>query len=142
MTVIRSSITRPSMWRHDTVDRMFRELTANWIDTTSPAPRDPVVRTRQIEDGYEIAVDVPGVPESAITIDVTERVLSIAVDHHEDTDTVTWQHRITLGAALDTERITARHIDGRLRIAIPRAPEAQPRRISITPGSGELPPSA
>ena len=138
MTLVRSTFTRPTVWRHDVVDRMFRELTSDWTDPASGTPREPAVRTRQRESGYEVIVDLAGIPDEAIDLEVTERVLTIAVDHREGDDSLTWQHRLTLGAALDPEGITARRFHGRLTVEVPRAPEAQPRRVAITtvaPGS-------
>lgn len=132
MTLVRSTFTRPTVWRHDVVDRMFRDLTSDWIDTASQAPREPAVRTRQSESGYEVIVDLAGIPDEAIDLEVTERVLTIAVDHHDGTDSTSWQHRLTLGASLDPERITARRFHGRLIVEVPRVPEAQPRRVAIT----------
>ncbi len=91
----------------------------------------PQVRLRHLDEGAQFVVDLPGVPRDAITIDVTERVLSLSVEHRDDVDSLSWNHKVTLGGSLDPDAVTARYADGRLTITVPRTPQAPSRRIDV-----------
>ena len=47
------------------------------------------------------------------------------------TDTLNWQRRLTLGADLDPEQVSAQYADGRLTVVVGPVAEAQARRIEI-----------
>ena len=60
-------------------------------------------------------------------VSVAGRVLSVAVK----TDTLSWHRRLTLGANLDPEQVTAQYADGRLTVVVGPVAEAQVRQIEI-----------
>ena len=48
-----------------------------------------------------------------------------------------FRRQIVLGEGLDADGLRAQHVDGVLRLTIPLAEEAAPRRIDVTAGSGD-----
>ena len=80
---------------------------------------------------YVLTVDVPGVPEEALSVSVTGRTLVLDVA----TESLTWTERIRLPHTLDVEATTATYANGRLTVTVPASPEAQPRKVEITVGT-------
>ena len=78
-----------------------------------------------------LTVDVPGVPEEALSVSVTGRTLVLDVS----TDNLTWNERIRLPHTLDIEAVTANYANGRLTVTVPASPEAQPRKVEIAIGA-------
>ena len=79
-----------------------------------------------------LTVDVPGVPEEALSVSVDRthaRSLDVA------TDELTWNERIRLPHTLDVDATTANYANGRLTVTVPASPEAQPRKVEITVGT-------
>ena len=60
-------------------------------------------------------------------VSVAGRTLSVAAK----TDTLSWQRRLSLGASLDPEQVTAQYADGRLTVIVGPVAEPQARRIEI-----------
>ena len=78
-----------------------------------------------------LTVDVPGVPEEALSVSVAGRTLVLDVA----TDKLTWNERIRLPHTLDVEATTANYANGRLTVTVPASPEAQPRKVEIAVGT-------
>jgi HSP20 family molecular chaperone IbpA len=109
----------------DYFDRMFDQLTGMLRDTTTL--RTPVIDSSWHDGTLTLSVDLPGVPDDAIHVDVAGRVLTISVR----TDSMEWSRSMTLGDALDPEQVTARYEYGRLTITVAPAPDAQKRVIPV-----------
>ena len=91
----------------------------------------PVVSATWNDGTYVLTVDVPGVPEEALSVSVAGRTLVIDVA----TDNLTWNERIRLPQVLDVDATTANYANGRLTVTVPAAPEAQPRKVEIVAGA-------
>lgn len=108
-------------------------------------------------DRFVVEVDLPGVDPSTIDIDVDDRSLTIRAERQgRDTEAGKWLTRerptgtfarqLTLGRGLATDKIDASYADGVLRLVIPVADEAKPRKIAVAhesrgltaPVSGEV----
>ena len=106
------------------VDRMFAELTRSMSGT-----RTPEVAAAWHEGSMRLTVDLPGTADEAISLDVAERTLTIAVDH----EGTAWQRSLKLGAQLDPTQVSARYPHGRLTVTVAPAPEPEKRQIAWTP---------
>ena len=91
----------------------------------------PVVTSAWEDGALRLTVDLPGVPRDAVDVSVVGRILSLGVK----TENLSWQRRLTLGASLDAEQVTAQYADGRLTVVVGPVAEAQPRRIEIETAS-------
>ena len=99
------------------------------------------------DDELVIAFDLPGVDRDAIDIDVERNVLTVRADRpfrEGPTELLAaerprgvFSRQLILGDNLDLEHIGASYADGVLRLVIPVAEKAKPRKITIDVSSGE-----
>ncbi len=110
-------------------DRAFDQLVGSFFDHRRAA--GPVVDAGWQDDAYVLTVDLPGVPASAVDVQVAGRTVTLQAT----TPTLDWRRSVRLGGRLDPEQVSASHIDGRLavRIGTVDAPVARQVAISTTP---------
>ena len=99
----------------------------------------------QAEDGYHIALDLPGVDPSSVEITSERNMLTIRAERraeYEHGHNVLLAERpqgrftrqLQVGDALDTGNVQASYQDGVLHLSIPLSERAQPRRIEVQSG--------
>ncbi|HZU49787.1 MAG TPA: HSP20 family small heat-shock protein [Mycobacterium sp.] len=92
-------------------------------------------------DKFIVEFDLPGVNTDSLDLDVERNVLTVRAerpDLDQNREMVSaerprgvFSRQLFLGENLDTDRIEASYHDGVLRLAIPVAEKAKPRRIEI-----------
>ena len=93
-------------------------------------------------DEFVVELDLPGVDPDKVDIDVERNVLTVRAErlsHLPDAANAVaterpwgvFSRQLVLGDALDTTRVDAEYSGGVLRLRIPIAEQAKPRRISI-----------
>ena len=107
------------------VDRVFDQLSRSFLTTSR---RTPTIDASWTDGSLVLTTDLPGTPAEAVDISVAGRTLTIAVNSEQ----VTWERSLRLGAALDAEQVSARYVDGRLTVTIAPVPTAEPRRIEVS----------
>jgi HSP20 family molecular chaperone IbpA len=113
-------------------DRTFAQLAGLALGTGSfTRSNSPAVSATWNDGAYLLTVDLPGVPEEALSVSVAGRTLIVDVA----TDNLTWNERVRLPHVLDIEATTANYANGRLTVTVPAAPEAQPRKVEIVTGA-------
>ncbi|HEX2583819.1 MAG TPA: Hsp20/alpha crystallin family protein [Steroidobacteraceae bacterium] len=98
-----------------------------------------------IEDtaGITLYADLPGVPKDKLRLQVEHDALIIEGDlevpvsdglnaYHTEVDSTRFRRVFTLSKELDAEKISAQHVNGVLKLQIPKAEHAQPKRINVT----------
>jgi HSP20 family protein len=115
-------------------DRTFEQL-SNSFSETRRAVSGPAVDGAWTDDGYVLTVDLPGVPAGAVTVEVTGTTLSLGAK----TDVLEWERSARLGGRLDPDKVSARHVDGRLTVRIGAVDEPAARMISIDTTAAEAP---
>jgi HSP20 family protein len=130
---------------HD-LDRAAQQFFGTVQPGTWTRPAAIPVDAYRTGDEFVVAFDLPGVPQSAIEIDVDRNVLTVKAERRpldlgDDTRVQfcerplgVFSRQMLLGEGLDTERIQARYVDGVLLVKIPVAEHAKPRKIAV--GSG------
>ena len=98
-------------------------------------------------DRFIVEFDLPGVDEESLDLDVERNVLTVHAKRPElnsDREMVSaerprgvFSRQLFLGETLDTEKIEASYSGGVLRLTIPIAEKAKPRRIKIASSSDE-----
>ena len=121
------------------IDRLAGQL----LGTTNRPAVMPMDAWRE-GDVFQIEFDLPGVAQESIDLDVERNVLTVRAERVPDNGD--WEmlaserprgvfsRQLVLGDNLDLDRIEARYDAGVLRLTVPVAERAKPRRIEITPG--------
>ncbi len=128
----------------------FRELdrlTQQLMGTAAQPTAMPMDAFRE-GDTFVVEMDLPGVDPDSIDLDVERNVLTVKAERRshagEDAEvliterpTGSFSRQMFLGETLDTERIDASYDAGVLRLTIPVAEQAKPRKIAISGGNSQ-----
>ncbi len=126
----------------------MNQVTTTYKDT--PAARDEAALLPPvdvIEDGTGITLyaDLPGVPREQLNlrVDGDQLVIEAALQlplpegmtpTHAEVTLQRYRRTFTLSKELDADKVAAELSQGVLRVRIPKAAHAQPRRISVNVG--------
>lgn len=123
----------------------FRELDRLLGDGLRNVTSSPALPMDLYKDGDRFVglIDLPGVDPASIDIDVEDRTLTVRAERtvpaggdaqwlmHER-QSGTFARQLAMGKGLATDKIEAEYTDGVLRLVIPVAEEAQPRKIAVS----------
>jgi HSP20 family protein len=122
------------------IDRLAGQL----LGTTNRPAVMPMDAWRE-GDVFQIEFDLPGVAPDSIDLDVERNVLTVRAERvarNGDWEMLAserprgmFSRQLVLGDNLDLERIQAHYESGVLRLSVPVAERAKPRKIEITAGS-------
>ncbi|MER7743589.1 Hsp20/alpha crystallin family protein [Streptomyces sp. NPDC096538] len=125
----------------------FRELDRLTQQVFGNAARPTAMPMDAFRDGetFVVDLDLPGVTPESIDLDVERNVLTVKAERRpsagKDSDVViaerptgSFSRQLFLGETLDTEHIDASYEAGVLRLRIPVAEQAKPRKITISGG--------
>ncbi len=121
--------------------RDFDRLTQSLLGTTSRPAVMPMDAWRE-GDRFVIEFDLPGVAQETIDLDVERNVLTVRAERvarNGDWEMLAserprgaFSRQLVLGDNLDLERIEASYDGGVLRLIVPVAEKAKPRKIEIS----------
>ncbi|MCL1916006.1 MAG: Hsp20/alpha crystallin family protein [Desulfovibrionaceae bacterium] len=98
----------------------------------------------EMEDGFHIIMDLPGVSQENLTVDIEESELAINATSsyseagndsrrlHTEFGNHNYQRSFTLSDMVDREHVKAVLRHGVLRLYLPKAEAMKPRRIKIS----------
>lgn len=124
----------------------FRDLDRWTQQVLGTAARPAVMPMDAWREGetFIVEFDLPGVKADSINLDVERNVLTVhaqrpGLDQNREMVSAerprgVFSRQLFLGETLDTEQIEASYQDGVLRLSIPVAEKAKPRRITIANG--------
>ena len=125
--------------------RDLDRLTQQLMGTTNRPAVMPMDAWRE-GDRFVIEFDLPGVSTESIDLDVERNVLTVRAERvarNGDWEPLAserprgaFSRQLVLGDNLDLEHIEAGYSDGVLRLVVPVAEKAKPRKIEITQSSG------
>jgi HSP20 family protein len=109
--------------------------------STEPALLPPV-DVFEDASGITLYADLPGVPKDKLTLHVEADTLTIEGDvildipegmeaTHSEVNLPRYRRVFTLSKELDSEKVAAEFNNGVLKLRIPKAEHAQPRKIEI-----------
>ena len=123
----------------------FAELNALMNSALRQVPSSPVMPLDLYREGdtFVVSLDLPGVDPASIDIDVEDRTMTIRAERQAESSegiqwvtherpTGTFARQLTLGYGLDLGGGVASYTDGVLKLAVPVAEEAKPRKIQVT----------
>ena len=119
-------------------DRIFREFERRPYSVTQPD-----VRTANRDAGYEITVDLPGLTEADIKLEVHRGVLTLSGTRKTEVPegysplrrerrAYQFSRSFTMPDEIDGEKVKATMKDGVLKVSLPKRPEVKPRQIPVT----------
>ena len=128
----------------------FRELdrlTSQVFGTPARPAAMPIDAFRS-GDTFVVEFDLPGVSAESIDLTVERNVLTVHAKRERHSAEAaelivserpfgTFSRQLFLGETLDTEHMSARYTDGVLRIEIPVAEQAKPRKVEIKMGESQ-----
>jgi HSP20 family protein len=112
-------------------------------EQTRPGPvYTPAADIFESEDSITLLADLPGVGASDLTIDLRDSVLTLTGRARAPTESKespllrefgsgTFYRQFTLSDTIDQSKIDAKLVDGVLRLELPKAERAKPRRITV-----------
>lgn len=126
------------------LDRLAQQVLG--VGTTSRPAIMPMDAWRE-GDTFVLEFDLPGVAPDTLDLDVERNVLTIRAERPSrsgdwemlasERPTGLFSRQLVLGENLDLERIDASYDAGVLRLRIPVAEKARPRKVEISMGEGE-----
>ena len=126
-----------------------REMSEVRVATPAAAPRPtrrvvhvPRVDVRETADAFHVVADLPGVDHDSVAVTVEKDVLTIAAQAkpgafegyrrvYGPSPATGYRRVFTLSEKVDREGIEASLKNGTLRVTVPKAREAVPRKIAI-----------
>ncbi|MEZ0351092.1 Hsp20/alpha crystallin family protein [Mycobacterium sp. pR1184] len=126
----------------------FRDLDRFAQQVLGTAARPAVMPMDAWREGEEFVVefDLPGIDADSLDIDIERNVVTVraerpALDPNREMLATerprgVFSRQLVLGDNLDTDKIEASYTEGVLRLRIPVAERAKPRKISIGRGEG------
>ncbi|KAB1643502.1 Hsp20/alpha crystallin family protein [Gulosibacter chungangensis] len=145
----------PVLRTSDAVDRWnpFREFenlysqmgqlmnsTFGQLDETA-AGWSPLADLSETEDAYLVEVDLPGVKQKDIDIELHGNLLSVSGElkekereglmRHRTRRVGQFRYRVQLPDAVDADKVEAALSDGVLTVTVPKIETAKPKRIAI-----------
>ncbi|WP_045379926.1 Hsp20/alpha crystallin family protein [Mycobacterium kyorinense] len=127
------------------LDRLTQQLWGHAVGTATRPAAMPMDVWRE-GDKYVVELDLPGIKPDSIDITVDHDALTVKAERpyagDEGHDWVTaerphgvFSRQLFLGDQLNTEGISADYTDGVLRLTVPVAEQAKPRKIAIQSGA-------
>jgi HSP20 family protein len=120
--------------------REFDRLTQQLMGTTNRPATMPMDAWRE-GDTFVLEFDLPGVNPDAIDLDIERNVLTVRAERAprngdwemlaSERSQGAFSRQLVLGDNLDLDRIEAAHEAGVLRLRIPVAEKAKPRKIQV-----------
>ena len=130
-------------------DRLAQQIFGN--GTTSRPAVMPMDAWRE-GDTFVIEFDLPGVQPETLDIDVERNVLTVKAERQRrsgdwevlaaERPTGLFSRQLVLGDNLDLDRVDAAYDNGVLRLRVPVAEKAKPRKIEVTRSEGAAEQSA
>jgi HSP20 family protein len=127
--------------------RAFDRLTSQLVSGRR-TPLGMPMDVWQADDGYHVALDLPGIDPGSVEITCERNVLTIRAERraeYKEGHNVllaerpqgSFTRQLQVGDALDTDKVQASYDSGVLKLTIPMAETAQPRRIEVQHGGGQ-----
>jgi HSP20 family protein len=125
------------------MNRLFESTVYGWPTDSGTRVWTPPADIHETDNELVVTADLPGVDLASIDVRVENNVLSITGErkfqevsengnlHRVERMYGAFARSFTLSTPVDTEKIQANYRDGVLKITLPKAEVAKPKRIAI-----------
>jgi HSP20 family protein len=127
------------------MERLFEDFGVGQTavgQTARPGGPWPRILFRDEGETLKLTAEVPGLCEKDVKLTVNRDVLAVEGErkveapkgysvHRQERTAVRFARSFSLPCPIDAEKVQATIRDGVLTVAMPKAPEAQPRRITV-----------
>ncbi|MBK8804981.1 MAG: Hsp20/alpha crystallin family protein [Fibrobacteres bacterium] len=121
------------------LDELFREFEPS---APTPSTFSPSVDVIQVEDGFRLRAELPGVTKESLQVELKNQTLSIAGEksspmaaaqayRYSEISYGKFQRRFHLAESIDRDRLEAKFENGVLDIRLYLRPEHGPRQIQV-----------
>lgn len=124
-------------------DNMDRFLDSNWLPMVPRRIMNPALDVYEDKDNVIVETPLVGVDPSQVNIEIEDNVLKISGEskHQSEVDDQNYYRKevrygsffraTSLPKAVISEKASASYKDGILKISVPKAEEAKPKKITI-----------
>lgn len=124
------------------MERWFRDMEGRSPEVTGSWPHTQV---KNSSEGYEISVELPGLSDKDVRLDVHQGVLTLSGERRVNVPegfkavrteraTARFSRSLQLPEDVDQESVAAVMKNGVLSIRLPKRPEVQPKQIAVKAG--------
>jgi HSP20 family protein len=126
------------------MNRFFDRVGANDASNGATADWAPAVDIEEYADKFVLNVDVPGIDPASIEVTLDKGVLTLSGTREQAVERAgvesrrrerpagRFHRRFTLPDTVDAESVSASGRHGVLEVTIPKRPQMQPRRITVS----------
>ena len=133
--------------RFDPFRDPFRDIDrlANQLMSGTRMPHGMPMDVYKRDNAWHVEMDLPGVNPDSIDVTAERNALTVRAERRSSIDEAEevlvaerpqgeFTRQLVLGEGLDTDNLRASYDNGVLRVTIPLAEQAQPRKVQITRG--------
>lgn len=134
------TIRKPGYTPNRFYHTVFRPFSTNTKSTETMWK--PSTDISELDNGYEVRTELPGVSKDDVSISVKDNLLTITGEKHQDSDETknyrrkenrfgSFERVFYLPPKVEPDSINAEFRDGVLTLSIPKPEDAKPREIQI-----------
>ena len=134
-----------TMWDELSTVRNAFDRAFGRLDAEATVAWHPAVDIRETKDELTLDVELPGIPSDAVEVSVENGVLTISGEKKQEIEQGSegsefhlierrygaFERRFSLPRSVDAERVNAAFANGVLKVTLPKAEKAKPRKIEV-----------
>jgi HSP20 family protein len=146
MSVLRWDPFQDMLSLQDEMNRVFNRAFGQPAREQGARAWAPALDIAERKDAYLVAVELPGVNPDDIDVTLENNLLTVQGERRQAQDSSerrfhrieraygTFRRSVSLPSSAQADAIQASYDNGVLQLLVPKAEEAKPRKIAITPG--------
>lgn len=151
-SIMRYDPFREALSMRAAMNRLFEQsfVHPTWALPNGTRTMGTPMDVTETEQGYQVAVLLPGVKPEDVELTVQENTLTVKGQYKHSTEETTkgnwlvreigsgsFQRSVTLPKTIDGDKVETSYENGKLIISVPVSEASRPKRISITNGQTE-----
>jgi HSP20 family protein len=108
-----------------------REINSLFASAFADGPRPIPVGVQEDKDNLQVSAELPGVDRADINVELLDETLTLTATRKQGEETVSFERSFSLPFAVQADKVNATYENGILRLTLPKAEAAKPRKIAI-----------